>query len=375
MAITMRSLVAGLALFLALAPLSNASAAIPPMRFSIRPDPHGSLSEGGDYFVIDAKPGTVVRDALQLSNAGKQPVRVRLEPVDATSAQLGGVDYSSVGDAPERTGSWIDLARTVVTIPAGAVELVQFDVSVPEDARPGVNLGGIAAWTPPTGAGEREDEGLDAAVNVQTRRVVAVQVNLPGPAAPVLEISEVNAIGRPDGIYLQMTIKNEGHGFATGEGVLRLGEGDDAIVESFALDKVVPETVVWYPVRWRAEAPPDGAYPATVEIDYEAGVARWQGDVTVGELVRESLDDRGIGSEPQFPVALVAVIVGAAAAMGAAVWRWKRRRRKKAEAPAPRPAAHLAPPPPPPVATTKTSPPPPPPPPFPREPLTGPIGR
>lgn len=371
MHIPMRSLTA-LTLFFAVAPLGAAEAAIPSMRFSIRPDPQGSLSKGADYFVIDSEPGAVVRDVLQLSNPGEAPVRVRLRPVDAMSAQLGGVDYSSATKAPERAGAWIDLDRSFLTIAGGAVELVHFEVSVPDDARPGVNLGGIAAWTPSTGAEERKDAGLDAAVNVQTRRVVAVQVNLPGSTAPALAISEVTAIGRPDGIYLQVTIRNEGHGFAAGEGVLRMGEGEDAFSRSFALDKVVPDTVVWYPIRWRDVAPPDGSYPATVEIDYGSGVARWQGDVVVGAAVREALGDRGIAPEPGSRVALLVALTGVLAVSVAAGWGLRRRRRRTTESRGALPPAGTGPPPPPArAAVHRTSPPPPP---LHRRPPAGPIG-
>lgn len=382
MTLALRSLLTALAIFLALAPIGPASAAIPPMRFSIRPDPHGSVSEGADYFVIDSEQGAVVRDALQLSNPGERPVRVRLRPVDAMSAQLGGVDYSAATKAPERAGAWIDLDRTSLTIPGGAARLVHFEVSVPQDARPGVNLAGIAAWTPPPkGAEERGDEGLDAAVHVQSRRVVAVQVNLPGPDAPVLVIPEVTAIGRPDGIYVQVTIRNDGHGFAAGEGVLQLGEGDDAISRSFALDKVVPDTVVWYPIRWRDEAPRGESYPASVEIDYGSGLAEWQGEVTVGGTVREALVDRGIESESGAPVVLVAAAAGTVALSVVAGWVLKRRRRPTTPYRGTPPSAQPIPPPAPAPVVNRVSPPPPaprrsrpppPPPPLRPQPLVGP---
>lgn len=366
MTVRMRSL-AMLATFLLVASVGAASAAAPPMRFSIRPDPRGSVSEGADYFVIASERGSVVRDALHLSNPGREPVRVRLDPVDATSAQLGGVDYSSATEAPEAAGTWIDLDQASLTIPPGEVRRVSFAVSVPQDARPGVNLAGIAAWTPSDAAEQPGDGGLDASVHVQTRRVVAVQVNLPGPAAPVLVIPAVTAIGRPDGIYLQVSIRNDGNGFAEGEGVLRLGEGDGAISRSFALDKVVPGTTVWYPIRWLAEAPRDGTYPATVEIDYGSSIARWQGDVTVGGTVREALGDRGIESQPGAPVLLVTSIAGALLVSGVAGWRLRRRPRKgispaggpPSAPPAPRETVT-------PIVARTSPPPPPPPPPPPR---------
>lgn len=331
-----RTLVAGA--LLAVAAALPASAAIEGMRFSVRPVPGGSLSEGGDYFVIPAEPGDVVADALEVSNHSARPVGVRLAAVDATTAQLGGVDYTP-SDAPARAaGSWIDLSADRVTLAPGEVRRMPFTVSVPSDAPPGVNLGGISVWTPPEKSASDDAEGLAASVEVQTRRVVAVQVELPGPAAPALEIDGVTTIARPDGVYLQVDIRNTGHGFAEGEGTLEMtGESFSSV---FPLDKVVPGTGVGYPVRWRDAAPPDGAYPVSVEIDYGGATATFEGEVTVGAEVREELADRGIGgaasARPGWLAPAVGALALAAAAGGAFTWR---RRRKPAAAPAPRPPA------------------------------------
>lgn len=364
MKITMRSLLAALPFLMAVVLLHEAGASIPGTRFSVRPDPKGSLSPGGDYFVIESRPGAVEREAVELSNPTRRPVDVRLEGVDATTAQLGGVDYSPSTAAATEAGAWIDLDRTSLTIAPGAVATVRFEVRVPEDASPGLSLAGISVWTPPGGGDEKQDAGLDAAVEIQTRRVVAVEVDLPGSARPVLEISGVAAIARPDGVYLQVTMRNAGHGFAEGQGRIELDLGSGSFSTPFALDKVVPRTTVWYPIRWQAQPPPDGSYPATVEVDYGAGSAQWRGEVMVGETVREALDDRGIGTTSGFPYAPVAAgaLAVAGVAMTLGIRRWRRRVSPSASPPAGArartsapPAPRSGPPPPPPL------PPPPPP--------------
>lgn len=368
MTLKMRSIPAAFAVLLVLAPLTGAAAAVPEMRFSVRPDPEGSLSEGGDYFVMKAAPGAVVRDALELSNPTQRPVTVRLAAVDAATAQMGGVDYSPSDARPQSAGTWIDLGKASVRVPAGAVELVPFEVSVPEDAPSGVNLAGVAVWTPMSND-ENQDEGLDAAMEVHTRRVVAVQVELPGPREPVLVIDGVSAVARPDGMYLQVDIRNEGHGFAEGEGTIELEEG--AFSYPFPLDKVVPGTSVGYPIRWRDDAPPDGSYPASVEIVYGSDVAEWEGTVAVGGAVREQLADRGIGEVGKFPMLPALAGALALAGAGAAALLLRRRRRRPAAAVHRAPAAtpggrrSQAPPPPAPgpAAPPRRPPPPPPPPP------------
>lgn len=338
MKIMTRSLLAVLAALAVLAPLHPAGASIPATRFSVRPDPGGSVSPGGDYFVVSSRPGTVEHEALELSNPSPRPVDVRLAGVDATTAQLGGVDYSPSTAKTTAVGRWIDLDRSSLTIAPHGVATVPFEVAVPEDAPPGVSLAGIAVWTPRAGGAQKVDEGLDAAVEIQTRRVVAVQIELPGPARPVLEISGVEAIPRPDGLYLQVSMRNDGHGFAAGTGRLELDLDGEPFSTSFVLDKVVPGTSVWYPIRWRAQAPPDGSYPVTVEVDYGSGSAEWTGEVAVGETVREGLGDRGIETGSKFPVAPVAAAAIAVALAGAAVGI--RRRSRKRRPPAALPPGH-----------------------------------
>lgn len=351
-----------------------ASAALPvpasastAMRFTVQPDQGGSLSPGGDYFVLDAAPGDVVEQALQVSNPGDRPVTVRLAPVDATTAQFGGVDYSPSGERPSAVGKWIALRAKSLELDPGEVRTVPFTVSVPAGAASGVNVAGIAAWTPPQGGEAADAEGLAATTEVQTRRVVAVQVVLSGPAEPALEIDAVRTTARPDGVYLQLDLRNTGTDFVQGEGTVELP--DEAFSADFTLDKVVPGTGVAYPVRWRTKAPPSGAYPVVVTIDYGAGVAEYRGDVVVGGGLRAELADRGIGKEdgsgrfPTLPVAAAVVVLCCAAA--ALVWR--RRRAGGNEAPAggpppPAPVSASAPPPPPPSSRPVTAPPPPPPP-------------
>jgi hypothetical protein len=339
------------------APASAATA----MRFSVRPDPDGSLSPGADYFVLEAEPGDTVTQALQVSNPGARPVRVRLAPVDATTAQFGGVDYTASGLRPRVVGAWIELEDENLELAPGEVETVPFTVSVPAGAPTGVNLGGIAAWTPPPAAAASDQEGLAATTEVHTRRVVAVQVELPGPAEPVLEIAGVSASARPDGVYLQIDLHNSGNGFAQGEGTLELP--DEEFAGTFALDKVVPGTGVAYPLRWRKQAPPKGSYPVVVEIDYGAGVAEYEGEVVIGGGLEADLADRGIRDVGSggFPAVPAAAAGAALLCCAVALLVWRRRRR-----PAPASAAPTAPvtavPPPSPSMARPHGPPPPPPP-------------
>lgn len=356
---------AAAALVASAAPALPASASTA-MRFTVQPAANGSLSPGGDYFVLEAAPGDVVEQTLEVSNPGGRPVVVRLAAVDATTAQFGGVDYSPSEARPSAVGKWIELRAESVELAPGEVREVPFSVSVPAGAASGVNLGGIAAWTPPPDGESADEQGLAATAEVQTRRVVAVQVDLPGPAEPVLEIDGVRTTARPDGVYLQVDLRNTGNGFAQGEGTIELvGAGFST---GIALDKVVPGTGVGYPVRWRTKAPASGAYPVVVTIDYGAGVAEYRGDVVVVGGLEAELADRGIGDAAGdgFPALPAGVAVALCCAAAAFVWRRRQGGATKTAAATPSGPAPVwasPPPPPPPASRPVASRPPPPPPP------------
>ena len=287
---TLRALMVTAALLVHLAPSASANESA--LDFRVVPAASSSLSEGGDYFVLAMEPGDVLKQALEISNPSKRPLQVRLAAVDAATAQMGGVDYGAEQITPEATGEWISLEQDTIRLGPDESREVSFDVAVPADAASGVHLGGVVVWV--EGAEEETVAGAAATMNVQSRRVVAVQVELPGDAAPALEIRGAQAEARPDGLYLGIELFNSGSDFAKGTGTVSI-EGRDA-EESFLLDTVVPGTGTTYPFRWAEAGVERGSYDVTVEVDYGAGIATWEGEVTVGRGVQDDLRGRGVGS-------------------------------------------------------------------------------
>ena len=285
-----------------------ASATESALDFRVAPAAGSELSEGEDYFVLDMEPGDTRAQSLEISNDSEGWLRVELAAVDAATAQMGGVDYGSEQLSDEATGSWITLQdRTVPLAPGGSTQ-VRFEVDVPDDAIGGVHLGGLVIWV--EGAEEEAVAGAQASMSVQSRRVIAVQVELPGPAAPVLEIRGAHAEARPDGLYLGMDLFNAGTSFATGTGTVSI-EGRDE-VGTFALDTVVPRTGTNFPFRWGGSSVPNGSYEVEIEIDYGVAITTWQGEVSVGPALQADLRGRGIdgGARSAFPAIVAAIAAG-----------------------------------------------------------------
>jgi hypothetical protein len=278
------------------------------LEFVAEPAEGSSISEGG-WFELEAPAGAGATQALSLRNDSSAPLDLRLAAVDAVTGALGGVSYALPDEPRERVGSWISFERDTVRLEPGASTNVAFTVAVPGDAPDGVNLAGIAVWAPTAETAATADAAAGqagAAIEMEARRIIAVQVNLPGPAAPLLAITGVEPVARPDGLYLEIGIENRGTGLTTATGSIVVADG--SLDRDFAIDTFVPGTAIAYPVQWVAAAD-NGEYAARVEIDYDGRTVLWEGTYTLGPAVQAELEERVIvsgGGDGLSPVLLAA---------------------------------------------------------------------
>lgn len=300
--------------------------------FGVEPAPGSSVENG--YFSLQLVPGGQATQAVRVSNETGKDADVRLATVDATTAQQGGVAYGATGAAPTADGAWIALAMTEVRLPAGTSQDITFEVSVPPGARPGVHLAGIIAYSPQAQTAEtaKSDGGAGAALFIESRRALAVQILLPGPAAPRLVVSGVTTQARPNGLNLMVGISNEGTGLTKGRGHLTVS-GPSSFSADFDIDTVVPATSFAYPVVW-TKTPASGTYQAKVVIDYGDQRAVWEGGFDVGRVEQADLENRVVPSESTParadrggpPLALSVVAVVALASCLAVIIRRRRQR-------------------------------------------------
>lgn len=281
-------------LLIVLAPAAPAAAADPGTDFLAEPAAGSSTEPHGGYFVLATTPGTSVTQAIALRNDSDRPLELRLAGVDAATAQRGGSSFALETDTPADAGAWLNLERTSVSLPARGSLTVPFRVTVPAGASSGTHLAGIAVMSPapPPDSSGASGGQAGASVRVQSRRVIGVQVNLPGPAAPEIVITGVAPVARPDGLYLEMGIENRGGGMTKGEGEITLPS--DGFARLFSIDTFVPGTSITYPVRWTEKAL-DGDHPTHVEVRYGERVATWDGSLKVGDAVKQEQANRQVG--------------------------------------------------------------------------------
>jgi multisubunit Na+/H+ antiporter MnhB subunit len=258
------------------------------LSFSLEPSNPSAHPSG--YFVIAGSPGQVVEENAAVRNLTQETITVYLAAVDGASGLYGGVTYGLPTDTAKNVGAWISLSQTKITLePAASVE-VPFTVNIPENAPSGVNVGAITAWIPAVAENSTSTtgEGFGAQIIMQTRRVIAVQVTLPGDSEPVLQVSGVTPVARAAGMNLDLTIANTGHGLASGTGSIDVPSAD--FHKEFALGDVLPGTSIAYPIEWTTD-PAENTYDVTVNIAYNGKTVDWSGSFTIGETAVSELQN------------------------------------------------------------------------------------
>jgi WxL Interacting Protein, peptidoglycan binding domain len=228
-----------------------------------------SLKATRSYFVIRAKPGEVVSNKVRVSNVGDSAGTARLYAADGTTGQTSGAVYLG-RDRPRRhVGAWVDLHSRTLKLAPHSSAVVGFTVHVPSDARPGDHLGGIvaedAALTQAAGKGSLQ-------VRIRRLTIVAVEVQVPGPADALLRISGVKAGGGRGYQYLYIHLRNEGAATLKPTGTLVVADANNATVarRRLNLDTFLPATGIDYPAPLPGKALSPGSYRATIVLSYRA---------------------------------------------------------------------------------------------------------
>ncbi len=239
------------------------------------------------YFIYKVQSSASVTGSVLLKNPGTEDITVELAAVDAITAQTGGSAFETAGVKTKATGAWLKFAASSVTLAAGTQQVVDFSVDVPASAKPGQYLAGISAYAPSVPATAVVNQGgskMDANVTVQTRYVIAVQVDVEGAWTPSMKIDSVALVQQPSGPFIGVRMKNDGDTLFKSSGTFVLSDaGGKRILEQLIhLGTFVPGTEILYPVKWSGELAP-GTYKVEVAVDYgENKQATYRSELEIG---------------------------------------------------------------------------------------------
>jgi hypothetical protein len=253
---------------LSIAPATAVAADAPV--FALKPVGHADLG----YYRFDARPGETIRARVRVVNVGSVAGTAGLAVVDAATGATTGAVYETVGGASEDVGAWARVGAARVALAPGDSRIVGFTVSVPADARRGQHLGGLVAYpmvAPGDGSGGSGDHSFR--VDIVDQSILAVQVDLPGPARGLLAVRGIEAGGNPGYQTLVIALSNPGERMVKGSGSVTItAAGGKAVTrQDFAIDTFLPRTRVEYPLVLRGDALVPGGYRAEVMLRWDGG--------------------------------------------------------------------------------------------------------
>jgi hypothetical protein len=243
-------------------------------QFGIRPATPGADPASSGYFILKAQPGTTLHDAVVVANPGTVPVKMLLYPVDASTSQAGGAAYMSNSDPRKDVGAWITLEQNEVDVAPQKQVTVGFTIAVPKETRGGQRLGGIAAQYEPgatsaaAATGRPQSGGFG--ITTVTRALTAVLLTIGDtPLVPSLKITGAQ-VAQVEGLpTLTLGIQNDGTALVKPKGAVTVTDATGATVMSnqFAIDTLVPQTTIAYPVQADPPATP-GTYKVHATLDF-----------------------------------------------------------------------------------------------------------
>ncbi len=245
--------------------------------FSLRPvlsDPQsqGQVSHG--YYVFDAHPGAVLKDAVEIQNVGSASGKLQLYASDATTAANGGSAFHESADQNKGSGSWITLDKSQIELKAGEKTTISFTIAIPNTSSPGQHLAGIVGSNTvqenlPT---PQRVQGNNAAshVNVRTLHVIPVQINLPGARVEKLTASGITAGGANQMQTLSIGLQNAGNALISAQGTLQVFNDQGSRVQNIPvkISTIVPGTEIAYPALVQKQALAPGNYRAALDLTY-----------------------------------------------------------------------------------------------------------
>ncbi|HLG77912.1 MAG TPA: DUF916 domain-containing protein [Ktedonobacteraceae bacterium] len=231
-------------------------------------DPANPLTRA--YFILNGKPGTALQSSVIVTNNGTATGTVNLYAVDAGTGQNSGIIYLPQ-DAPRNdVGAWLHLSRSQLTLAAGQSEQVAFQVVIPGKVRAGQHVGGIVAENVQQ---DSTTTNSKIQITVHSRRVIAVEINLPGPQIEQLSANGIQFGGSANYELLKVELSNTGTMLLKANGTLQVINSKGQMLQNLAisLDSFLPGTSIAYPVYIEKKALGVGTYQGKLLLQYGHG--------------------------------------------------------------------------------------------------------
>lgn len=292
---------------------------------AVQPGPDG-------YFEYTLAPGTSRSGSVQVENPTSAPATYDLYPADAGTSPDTGVAYGEAQSSTEGAAAWVTLQVSTLQLKPKARQTVHFVVTVPPGASPGQHVAAIGAQSPSsTGKPEPVAGGGSVSLITSSRAMIAVVVDVPGPAANTLRLGHpsVGVEQNHTRQILSIPMANTGdlltkprlsgtiHPCATTSSTL--------VDVHRQLDTMVPHTAIDYP-WYLKHALGIGCYTAHLRLAVGKKVlTRFNGNLTVGsQATVQNPSHLPFGMSWQLAAADVVALLLSFTGLIVVIWRRRR---------------------------------------------------
>lgn len=230
-------------------------------RFVIRP----ADGMDGDYFTLEAEPGSTNELTVVLGNSDDESLSLRTYAADAIPNVNGGLALADAEADPSATGTWIDYPSETFTFEPGKGIERDFNVTVPDDVVPGQYVAGLALET----AEPLPIEGASQFTQV-IRKTIAVFIIVPGPEEPSFQLGDHQLVAESGFSSIEIPVENTGNVLVKPQGEFTLinEDGEAVLTAPIQMNSVyagltAPLVVTLYPPV------PNGEYTLSLNLTDE----------------------------------------------------------------------------------------------------------
>ncbi|MEZ4496854.1 MAG: hypothetical protein R2845_08790 [Thermomicrobiales bacterium] len=189
----------------------------------------------GDYFTLQADPGSVLELVVVLGNADEEPLNLRTYASNVIPIVNGGFALAQEDVQQEGVTNWLEYpAETFEFAPGDGVERT-FTLTVPVDTAPGQYITGLALET----ADPIAVEGTTLFEQV-IRKTIAVFIIVPGPEEAAYSLGAPEVVTEGGLTRIVMPVANTGNVLVRPEGdvIIRDAAGEVVLTAPIAMGSV-----------------------------------------------------------------------------------------------------------------------------------------
>lgn len=219
------------------------------------------------WFIYQLKPGESKDDSITVVNNSDKQLSVRVYAVDATTTSDGAFALLNENQRQNGVGSWVSIAKDIITIEPRSRTDVPFTISIPKYISVGDHAGGIIVQEAARPTTSNKGLGLNIVSRVGTR----IYETVPGDKVIKLDLTDFTYKIIDTRLVFTFNLANQGNVILNPTGDLEVKDYTGKTIDKITLGNlgsVFPGKPTAITVKSTKTAPLFGQYTAVATVDY-----------------------------------------------------------------------------------------------------------